>query len=552
MISTNLSPIPTYFRREKPPQRAFRDMSYSTATWRSAWRGAALSVAVALTLSGCALNRATSPNASMYSSNPYYSAPMAPPVGSSPQLGQAGVGGVPTNQGIDTGVVVRAQDSVPANTIPPPPGGDPYATNVGGPQFVPPGQNPSAATATTPMQQEGTTVIPSSPNVYPNPGDPNALNPLVQPVPPSGLVQNFPDYFADIDVYSQEAQTGRIMIGGAYNSDNGLTGQITIDERNFDISRFPRSWRDVVDGRAFRGAGQGFRMELIPGNDVQRYLVSFSEPYLFNTAVSFSASGYYFTRNYFDWDEQRLGGQFSLGYRLSPALSVSAGTRLESVNIFDPRVNTSPDLNAALGDSGLYLGFVRLVHDTRDHPFMPTEGAYFEMAYTQAFGDYDYPRGDVEYRRYFLVYQRDDGSGRHTLSYGSRLGFTGSQTPVFENYFAGGFSTMRGFDFRGASPLQGGVRVGGEFQWLNSLEYTFPLTADDMIRGVLFCDFGTVEPEISISKEDFRVAPGFGFRVHMPAAGMGGAPLAFDFAFPVATADGDDEQLFSFYMGVSR
>ena len=111
---------------------------------------------------------------------------------------------------------------------------------------------------------------------------------------------------------------------------------------------------------------------------------------------------------------------------------------------------------------------------------------------------------------------------------------------------------MRGFDFRGASPLEGGVRVGGEFQWLNSLEYMFPVTADDMIRGVVFCDFGTVERDITINKENFRVAAGFGFRIHMPAAGMGGAPLAFDFAFPVATADGDEEQMFSFYMGVSR
>jgi outer membrane protein insertion porin family len=446
--------------------------------------------------------------------------------------------------------VIRGQD-----TNPPTSGSpvlvDPYSTTVGGPQFSPPGQAAPMYPGVAP-QQPGLMYGQSSTQQYPSVGDPNALNPLIAPVPPSGLVRGFPENFADIDVYVQEAQTGRIMIGGAYNSDNGLTGQITIDERNFDITRFPRSWRDIADGRAFRGAGQGFRMELLPGSEVQRYLVSFSEPFLLNTNVSFTASGYYFTRNYFDWDEQRLGGQFSLGYRLTPELSVSAGTRLESVDIFDPRVMTSPDLNAALGESGLYLGFVRLVHDTRDHPFLPTEGGMLEMSYTQAFGDYDYPRGDVEYRRYFLVYQRDDGSGRHTLSVGSRLGITGSDTPVFENYFAGGFSTMRGFDLRGASPLQGGVRVGGEFQWLNSVEYMFPLTADDMIRGVLFCDFGTVEEEVTIASENFRVAPGFGFRVHMPAAGMGGAPLAFDFAFPVATAAGDDEQMFSFYMGIAR
>jgi len=55
-----------------------------------------------------------------------------------------------------------------------------------------------------------------------------------------------------------------------------------------------------------------------------------------------------------------------------------------------------------------------------------------------------------------------------------------------------------------------------------------------MVKGVLFCDFGTVESEVSL--DNFRVAPGFGFRVNVPALGLG-APLAFDFAFPVATAE---------------
>ena len=99
--------------------------------------------------------------------------------------------------------------------------------------------------------------------------------------------------------------------------------------------------------------------------------------------------------------------------------------------------------------------------------------------------------------------------------------------------------------------MEGGVRVGGEFQWLNTLEYMFPLTADDMIKAVAFCDFGTVEREIDITSSNFRIAPGFGLRVHMPAAGMG-APLAFDFAFPVANSPEDEKQVFSFYMGMIR
>lgn len=430
--------------------------------------------------------------------------------------------------------VVRAQDSgygPPVTLQDPNLQSDPYATQTrqyqGGPVLLP-GQQP-----------------------VPRTGSPNDPVPGYFQTAPGGNTYATPN-FADIDVNLSEAQTGRITFGAAFNSDSGVVGQIIIDERHFDITRFPRNFGEILDGTAWRGAGQGFRLELVPGDEVQRYMVSFTEPYLLNSNVSFSASGYFYDRQFFDWDEQRLGGRLALGYRLTPFLSVNVGTRLEQVKLFDPRVGTSADLNAAIGDNDMYIGNVSLIHDTRDHPFMASDGAYLELSYQQAFGDFDYPRADLDYRRYFLVYERPDHSGRHTLSVGTKLGFTGSQTPIFENYFAGGFSTMRGYDFRGASPVQGGVRVGGEFQWLNTVEYTFPITADDMIKGVFFCDFGTVEQEIDLNADNFRVAPGFGFRIHMPVGGAGGAPLAFDFAFPVASADTDDEQVFSFYMGVLR
>ena len=53
-----------------------------------------------------------------------------------------------------------------------------------------------------------------------------------------------------------------------------------------------------------------------------------------------------------------------------------------------------------------------------------------------------------------------------------------------------------------------------------------------------------------VSFDDFRVTAGFGLRVTVPA--MGPVPLAFDFAFPIASEDFDDEQVFSFYVGVTR
>jgi outer membrane protein insertion porin family len=445
------------------------------------------------------------------------------------------------------------------------------------------GQNPGYASEPTPgsdVYQRGPMPIsggppPSTtvfqPGVNPAFGGPPLPAPPVEAMPPGGVplipfAPTMPPFLppsnipptaeelaatpAPVDIFVEETRTGRFMFGVAVNSDAGVTGQITIDERNFDILRLPRSWDDFVMGGAFRGAGQGFRIEAQPGSQVQRYLVSFTNPYFFDTNISFGASAFYYDRNYFDWTESRYGGRLQWGYRLTPDLSASFALRMESISIFDPRVAGVEELDAALGQSELYSGRFSLMHDTRDLPFMPTEGHLIELAFEQAFGSFDYPRGEVDFAQYFLLRERPDGSGRHTLAFTSKLGFSGADTPIFENYFAGGYSTLRGYAFRGASPIDDGVRVGGEFRWLNSIEYFFPITADDMIKGVVFCDFGTVEEKIALHDENFRVAPGFGFRINVPA--MGPAPLAFDFAFPVASADRDDEQMFSFFFGAMR
>ena len=86
--------------------------------------------------------------------------------------------------------------------------------------------------------------------------------------------------------------------------------------------------------------------------------------------------------------------------------------------------------------------------------------------------------------------------------------------------------------------------------WINSLEYLFPLTADDMIHGVVFVDFGTVESSVKLDMNSVRVAPGFGLRMTVPA--MGPAPIALDFAWGVKRAEYDDLQVFSFNVGFTR
>jgi outer membrane protein insertion porin family len=489
----------------------------------------------------------------------------------------------PPYPGLTTAPPAVQQPAYGAPQMPPaygPPAGppQPYAQPAAPPpQYSQPYQPQAQNQPYTPPPYAGQPVAPQQPSInnYQPPSNPpspsisgnlpappadamSGLSGGISPItpgypgfqPPTNLPPEINATPTPLDVYVEETRTGQFMFGVTVNSNAGLIGNIVLSERNFDITNPATSWDDFAVGRAWRGGGQGFRLEAQPGTVLQRYLVSFTDPYFLSTNISFDASAYYFNRLYFDWTEARAGGRLAWGYRLTPDLAIATALRAENIDIFNPRVRGVPELEAVLGHSNIFSGKVTLTHDTRDIPFSPTQGHLYTASFEQAFGQYSFPRGDFGMSQYFLIRQRPDGSGRHTAGFITTLGFLGNNAPIFEDYFAGGFGTLRGFQFRGASPQDNGVTIGGKFQWLNSAEYYFPLTADDMIRGTVFCDFGTVEKSVSLHPDEFRVAPGFGFRINVPA--MGPAPLAFDFAFPVASASTDHRQMFSFFFGASR
>jgi len=360
-----------------------------------------------------------------------------------------------------------------------------------------------------------------------------------------------------IDIHTQETMTGRLMFGVGINSDSGLVGSVVLDEQNFDWTRFPQSWEDIRNATAWRGAGQRFRLEAVPGTSTSRYAVTFQEPYLMNTPVALGLNGYFYQRAYTEYDEQRIGGRVSLGYQFTPDLSGNIAYRGAKINISDPIDPAVPDLADVIGRDLALHGFqLSMTHDKRDNAFLATEGHLIEGSIEQVLGSFTYPRAELDLRKYFTLHERPDGSGRHVLTLAARAGYTGDDTPIYERFYAGGYSTIRGFQYRGASPYVIGptngsmVRVGGDFQMLASAEYLFPISADDMLRGVVFCDTGTVEPSMTDWSNRYRVACGFGLRIVVPA--MGPAPIALDFAFPIAWQPGDKSELFSFFMGFGR
>jgi outer membrane protein insertion porin family len=441
-----------------------------------------------------------------------------------------------------------------------------YAQSASPPGAYPPGFSPSGGNAFGPGYVGGAT---APPPVYSSQGP--IAQPAYQPMgaaPPPGIMpQTLPpptggpgypvfapeaDPSVDLNVTAAETMTGRLQIGAGINSDAGLVGNFILDEQNFDITRLPRSWDDFTNGTAWRGGGQQFRLEAEPGTELQRYAATFRDPYIFDTQIQFSISAYYFTRIYESWTEGRVGGTTSLGYAFTPDFKGTVGFRGEQVQVYNPIPSNPtaqpPELKAALGSNDLYGFSLGASHDTRDSPFLPTQGHLISTTFEEVVGSFQYPRVDVQGQQYFLLHQRADGSGRHVIGLGGQFDVSGSDTPIYDTYYAGGFSTLRGFAFRGVTPRVMGVGVGGDFMMLGTAEYMFPITADDALRGVVFCDFGTVESDVRIS--NFRVAPGFGLRISIPA--MGPAPIALDLAFPIASAQGDETQIFSFFVGIGR
>jgi len=353
-----------------------------------------------------------------------------------------------------------------------------------------------------------------------------------------------------IDVFPEvtETQTGRIMFGVGFNSDAGLLGNFVIDEQNFDLFRPPTSFRDILNGTAWRGAGQQFRLEAVPGNQLSRYTLSWRDPYFLDTNYSLGLSGFYYQRNFKDWDEKRGGGRVSVGQQFTPFFSANVAVRAENVEIFNPNVPAPLILQQAVGSNLLSTVRISVAHDTRDSTFLATEGHYVEAAYEQGFGEFTYPRVDLEGRQYYTLRERADGFGKHILTVRGQMSYTGDDTPIFERLYAGGYQTFRGFQFRGVSPVEMGTSIGGQWLALGSVEYMFPLLANEMVRGVVFSDFGTVENDVAFN--DFRASIGTGVRVTIPM--LGPAPLALDFAFPVARESFDEERIFSFSAGFSR
>jgi len=355
------------------------------------------------------------------------------------------------------------------------------------------------------------------------------------------------EHVRDVLVRVKEGRTAEFLIGLGVSSNDGLVGNISLTQRNFDIANWPGSWEDIRKNRAWKGAGQTFRIVAEPGTEFMRFRIEWTEPYLFDKPYSLDTAGFLWTRGREDYDETRYGGVFSLGHRFKNRWYGELSTRVEDVEITDLDSDAPPEARDVEGGN-LILGFkAALVRDRTDSRWNPSTGDRIYLSYEQVTGDFSFGRATGEYRIYRTLYV-DALDRKHILAARVSAANIFGDAPLFERFYAGGIGSIRGFEYRGISPRSAGTDkpIGGDWMMLANVEYSFPLVLD-VIRGVVFIDSGTVTEDFEI--DPYRASIGVGVRWVIPL--LGPVPISLNVAYPIAKDGNDDTQIFSFSLGVT-
>lgn len=359
----------------------------------------------------------------------------------------------------------------------------------------------------------------------------------------------------DVLVQVEETDTGSLGFGVAVGSDAGLAGVVNLNQRNFDLADTPDSFDEFIRGRAFRGAGQTFNISLSPGTEQQNYEISVIEPYLLDSSNSLSASGYFRTRDFSEYDEERLGTRWRLGRRFGTRWTGGLAFRAESIDISHIDDDASVDLFDVEGQNSITSIGPDITRTTIDSRFRPTQGTYTQFGAEQVGalgGDYSFTKLNAEHQVFFPI-DEDFFGNKTVVSFKARVGYIpqDDEAPIFERYYLGGRS-LRGFRFRGIGPIgldaagnETDDHVGGDFLFFLGGELERPLWKE-VVSVVTFIDSGTVADEASF--DDYKVSVGAGVRLYIPQ--LGSAPLAFDFGFPLNAVDADREQIFSFSIDI--
>ena len=346
----------------------------------------------------------------------------------------------------------------------------------------------------------------------------------------------------------EEQSTGSLNLGGAYSTNEGLTAQIGIVERNF------------------LGRGQTVSATIAANKEFGNFEFGFVEPALFDRDLLAGFSLYYRQRDFSEQTFQQSNAGFEprIGYPLSENGRIVWRYRLSQDDIYNLADNTSRIIFAEEGSLITSAIGATYAYDRRNSVVDPTAG--FIMTLNQEFaglgGDVTHSKTRGTARVYSSLF--DEQVVLSAELEGGAI-FSDQGTRITDRFNAGGDS-FRGFARNGLGPrdecdvgqclppqqnLQVDESLGGNYYGILRLDASFPLGLPEEygIYGGVFGDVGSLwgldDTDGSMGQVDasmhLRSAVGVSLFVDTPFA-----PLRFNYAVPIKKADTDVVERFRF------
>ena len=330
-----------------------------------------------------------------------------------------------------------------------------------------------------------------------------------------------------VQVDVKERATGLFSIGAGYSSLDNLFATLDITQRNLF------------------GRGQEIFARFRIGSQSRLGLVGFTEPYLFDIPLRAGVDVYDREREFPDFTEERLGGDIRASYPLAEYVSLGGTYRLEDVHVSDVAEDASDDLKREIGHKLNSVVEFSLSRDTRDNIFEPSTGSRssLDLAFAGLGGDTRYYRVTGE-TVHFLPLPIFDWILATRAVAGIIEGWGGEEVPIFERFFLGGATTLRGQKTRSVGPRDSrGAVIGGDKELLFSVELLVPVFPK--FRLAFFFDAGNAYGfGTSFDPTDLRLGAGAGFRFLSPLG-----PLRLEYGFNLDKRSGEKSGQIHFAVG---
>ena len=343
----------------------------------------------------------------------------------------------------------------------------------------------------------------------------------------------------DLQVVVKERPTGSFLFGLGYSGDDGALVQASISQANLF------------------GTGNQLNFGVQRSDIVESVNVQFTDPYYTKSGVSrtIGISGRNIDSSRVNTSEyitQTIGLNLNYLFPINESNSFSIGAGLETIDL-ETTPFSVPEVVSFIEENpenDLLTFSTAFAHDTRDSLLYPTSGKSLRMTLetTVPGSDLEYYRVNMDSNIYFPFTRKVAFKLGLNLGYGDGYGDTES-LPFFKNYFAGGSSSVRGFEARSLGPRDSSDfpdPFGGSKRVLFNASLLLPIGDGALDKRLnIFLDGGQVwGPDDSAELDEIRFSAGVGFNWISPVG-----PLSVSYAFPLNDEEGDELEKFQFSIG---